>query len=196
MGQRLVIQIEQNGTPLANAYYHWSAYTETAARMTDAIIGYLNDVDPAYTPRQKAVWVLYKTGARFTPSDIEAMADANVVESDFSFAYDGIEANRNDGLIAVTPETMAESVSYEEGHVSIDISTNEIMFDVMCYDDIDSFKENYEDVDIDSLPVFDPPEYLEIDTGAWNTFYTDLLSVLHNGFAISSSKDTVYEFIQ
>ena len=30
MGQRLVIEIKEGDTVLANAYYHWSGYTETS----------------------------------------------------------------------------------------------------------------------------------------------------------------------
>lgn len=34
MGQSLNIEIWNNGEVLANAYYHWSAYTESAAKIT------------------------------------------------------------------------------------------------------------------------------------------------------------------
>ena len=38
MGQRLNIEITKAGTPLANSYYHWSAYTASAANLADDVI--------------------------------------------------------------------------------------------------------------------------------------------------------------
>ena len=38
MGQRLVVNIVQNDNILASGYYHWSAYTESAAEITAFIV--------------------------------------------------------------------------------------------------------------------------------------------------------------
>ena len=39
MGQRLNIEIMSGEKVLANAYYHWSAYTASAAELTKIILG-------------------------------------------------------------------------------------------------------------------------------------------------------------
>ena len=69
MGQRLVVQIEDCGKQLANAYYHWSAYTESALEITNDVIQTLNEIAINKTNIERAVHALYKTGARF--SDLE-----------------------------------------------------------------------------------------------------------------------------
>ena len=43
MGQRLNVEIWNNGEVLANAYYHWSAYTESAAHIVDKALNYIKN---------------------------------------------------------------------------------------------------------------------------------------------------------
>ena len=38
MGQRLVIEIKEGDTVLANAYYHWSGYTETSLNLLNEVM--------------------------------------------------------------------------------------------------------------------------------------------------------------
>ena len=38
MGQRLNIEIIENGKVLANAYYHWSGYTSSSLELTQEIL--------------------------------------------------------------------------------------------------------------------------------------------------------------
>lgn len=196
MGQRLVIQIEENGEALANAYYHWSAYTESAADMTNDVINYLDDADKSFTPHKKAVWALYKTGARFAPAEHELMANEGISEDEFSFAFDDVKADRTDGLISVSDKGMKESEDWAEGMATIDIVTGEIYFNVYCEESREDFKKYNEDIDIDYLPILDIPSYGEMQADEWDTFYSKLKRVIRNSYAAkSSSGKTIYAFI-
>ena len=44
MGQRLNIEIKKGEQLLANCYYHWSGYSETALELTKKIIDKFDDV--------------------------------------------------------------------------------------------------------------------------------------------------------
>ena len=164
MGQRLVIQIEKNGEPLANACYHWSAYTRTAAEMTEQVRGYLDEADKMWSNFKKAVWALYKTGARFNPAETTRINSDYWNKNNFEFVFDGKEADRNTGLLCVTEEGMQENVEWEEGRVDIDIETNEIYFNVMGVETVEDYLAWNDEPDAlkpDNMPVLDASEYLE-----------------------------------
>lgn len=194
MGQRLVISILNNGEMIANAYYHWSAYTGSAATLTNDIVEMVDEADSSFTPVQKAVWLLYKTGARFYPNEITWAKDENIDLKQFDFAFDGVEADRNDGLLSVSQRGMNESTSWSEGDVSIDIGNGEINFEVMHIDTVEDFIEDAYDVAINTLPVVDL-DY-DLDFGNWNVFYETLERTMKKSFcAISPDRNIVYQFI-
>ncbi|MBO7696295.1 MAG: hypothetical protein J6T10_26965 [Methanobrevibacter sp.] len=126
MGQRLNIEIHENGKCLANAYYHWSAYTDSALALTETIINYY--------PRRinldglsAAIELLRRTGADFTYNELinagmsQELAHALTTDS-----------NRNDGLIFFTEKEMEITRNWEEGRVTINIDTQTIDFDCWC----------------------------------------------------------------
>lgn len=134
MGQRLNIEIHENGKCLANAYYHWSAFTEDAIKLTQKIIDY-------FPSRQnKNGWtcayeLLYRTGARFAPDELMRIGiDENIAR------VLGMEANRDNGLIAISKEGIEETRFWEEGRVTIDIGREIVNFEVFL---------NYTDEDED-----------------------------------------------
>lgn len=70
MGQRLNIEIINNGQVLANAYYHWSAYTLSSLELVAKVLSAYNKIslDTSEAVRlaeyqEKAVWALQSTGA-------------------------------------------------------------------------------------------------------------------------------------
>ena len=197
MGQRLVIQIEEYGEPLANAYYHWSAYTECAADMTNDVLGYLNDANKDFTARQKAVWALYKTGARFAPDELAFMAAENIDKKEFEFAFDGVEADRNSGLLCVSYKGMVESEDWAECLVSVDVATGEIYFSVYSEESREDFEEYNKDIKVDELPTFDLlPFYGELRADEWDTFYANIKRLIRNNYAVKSSDGkTICSFI-
>lgn len=146
MGQRLNIEIHENGKCLANAYYHWSAFTEDAIKLTQKIIDY-------FPSRQnKNGWtcayeLLYHTGARFVPDELMRIGiDENIAR------MLGMGANRDNGLIAISEEGIEETRFWEEGRVTIDIGREIVDFEVFL-----NYTDEYEDENEIS------PEYVESD---------------------------------
>ena len=202
MGQRLVVQINKGETPLANAYYHWSAYTGSAAIMTNDILGYFDEVDESLTLKQQAAWLLYKTGARFNDMEIEQMKKDGIDANQFDFVFDGVEVNRNDGLLCVTEDGMDSNMSWEEGRVDIDIETREVYFGVMCIDTPEGYSEFYGDEEYyakpDDLPVLNIDAELEFTKKTWPIFYSRLMELIKEDefAAISADKTNVFLFIE
>ena len=126
MGQRLNIEIHENGKCLANAYYHWSAYTYTALELTRNILDYYPRAKSRYG-LSCAVELLRHTGAKI-PADELISQGVNV---ELATAL-GNGANRDDGLIAISEKGMKETRVWEEGRVIIDIGRGIVDFDVFC----------------------------------------------------------------
>ena len=200
MGQRLVIQIEQNGEPLANAYYHWGAYTTYAAQLTQEIREYLDEADKTWSNFKKAVWALYKTGARFNQEETKLINNDYWNRENFEFVFDGKEANRNEGLLCITEEGMADNIECEEARVDIDIETKEVYFDVICIETVEdylAYNNEKDDLHPEDMKVIDFAEHLEFTDAEWEEFYPKLLELRKAGqyCAISSDRTTVYELI-
>ena len=140
MGQRLNVEILNEGKPIANSYYHWSAYTPPAISITEEIIEGYNETSEI-SPLRIAVEILQRTGAG-VPQDERARID-----SDTTGRFKKIEfaeaKSRNDGLIAVTEEGMNETRAWEEGRVEIDIGNETVNFMVL-YEMSNSEYEEYE----------------------------------------------------
>lgn len=197
MGQRLVIQIEKNEEALANAYYHWSAYTESAIELTNEVLDFLEESEKN-SDIEKAVEALYKTGARFAPNELANMTKEGIDKSVFSFAIDDVPANRNDGLISVSKNGMNESLDWSEGTVYIDIDTGDIGFGVICSEPIEDWRrwriDSKEDIDIDKLQILEINDDFEFTPEAWNNFCNQIKS-LDGYYGISPDKKTVYDII-
>lgn len=200
MGQRLVIHIKDKGEEIANAYYHWSAYTGSAAELTNDILEYLNEADESFTNIQKAVWALYETGARFNAEEVYDMEVAGINYEQFSFVFDGIPANRNNGLLCVSEKGMDQNEYYEESRVEIDISDKEVYFGVICSElmsDYIKYCKEYNHTIETNLPVLDCDSYMEFDLNSWNKFYTQIKEILNKNKYTAKSPDGefIYELI-
>jgi len=141
MGQRLNIEIHNDGEPLANAYYHWSAYTTSAMYLSEIIIDEYNELVNIgrKIDHSMAIELLEATGAQVTPEELEHAQKAAPNRT-----YN-TGASRTDGLIAVSEKGMAETRFYEEGRVVIDISTGCVEFDVWITYEIGEYEEHYND---------------------------------------------------
>lgn len=202
MGQRLVIQITDNDVNLANAYYHWSAYTGSSAALTKEILDIFDHVNKDYTPVQKAVWYLVQTGARFAPDEITNMEKDEIDMEQFKFAFDDKTVNRNDGLLCVTEEGMDNNTSWEEGRVEIDITRKLVHFDVIGTETAEEYTEynkDWEDAPkVEDLPVFDVKDCFDFTFCEFYSFYDKLTELLQKCQYTGISKDrtTVFEFIE
>lgn len=145
MGQRLDIEISVSNKvddALANTYYHWSAYTSSALPMvSDIITVYKQMGQEAFrsNPCVAAIHLLESTGAGLTELE---MAKANGEFPGESFKP---AVNRNEGLLAFTPEGMNETRGWAEGSVVIDIVHETVNFNVFSYfKNEDELKECFE----------------------------------------------------
>lgn len=170
MGQRLVVNITSNGDILANAYYHWDAYTETAAEQTVSIVSHIESArklarqllffntnipleDPdRYKNLDKltAYLILESTGAGIEKDDEEEL---NKIVENYNYRKGN---NRNEGLIAITQKNIDESNYWAEGTVDIDISKNEVCFKVFAVFMKDELEENVKikKIDFDDIECF------------------------------------------
>ncbi len=154
MGQRLVVNIVKDDIVLANSYYHWSGYTDSALFITVNCIKrfaeteYEDDIE-------KAIDMLYATGA-----GMELAEENNKVFLEYKaknpfFSIPFVKGtDRNSGLIAISKENIEESQNWSEGDVFIDIGTKTVDFRVMYEVDKDSLVENEcynEDIEFDEL---------------------------------------------
>ena len=63
MGQRLNLEIVEGEKTLANAYYHWGGYTESALEIAQAAVESLKKSEPEDSALENAVAALLDTGA-------------------------------------------------------------------------------------------------------------------------------------
>jgi len=140
MGQRLNIEIISNGKCLANAYYHWSAYSDSAIDLAIKIVRkyeYIKEYKRVNTENEKllfAIRLLEVTGAGLFPSEIERAKDIIKTNDNYNIKFKPC-INRNEGIIEFTEKGIEENRSWEEGRISIDIDNKTINYKV--YDIID-----------------------------------------------------------
>ena len=146
MGQRLNISMESGGEVVANAYYHWSAYTRSAAYLVQGICEEWDGLrDESLSDLEFACRLLHDTGAGFDPKEIERIRSRkdNRVNA-FPLWH---STGRNDGLIAVTHDGIEETERWEEGRVTIFLDTGQIDFGVACWISADDYQEEWGDLD-------------------------------------------------
>lgn len=127
MGQRLTVDILENGKRVALIYYHWSAYFDSTIYELEAL---KNDVVAAKSSDNDILLAiidgLEKRGGGLS---IETRTRAVAKEKwpDRTFKTD---INRNDGLLDLDEQDMNDTFQYTEGTASIDIVTEEVITEV------------------------------------------------------------------
>lgn len=159
MGQRLNIEILSKGERLANAYYHWSAYTTSASVLTMDIINNFEEImNMNCSDTAKAILLLQTTGAGLENcGDNEELQYAKAIleDSEETFKLFKTQTDRNEGLICINPEEMDKTERWEEGRVTIYIDTKTIDFDVIWVSDKEGWKdEEHTDEDYEKLIEF------------------------------------------
>lgn len=145
MGQRLNIEIVNSDGVLANAYYHWSAYTGSAIELTLMAIGKFWEVESLDKDLLKAIKMLEATGAGITDQELISIKADRRLSS--GITYSSICNNRNLGLIAVTERGIEDTRRWEEGRVTIDIESRTVDFGVLWEYSEEEYNENMEDDD-------------------------------------------------
>lgn len=156
MGQRLNIEINNNGQVLANAYYHWSAYTLTSLELVAKVLSAYNKISLDTSEavglaeyQEKAVWALQSTGAGL-PDDEREVA----VSKGFTNLADC--HGRNNGLIAITHKGIQETRFWEEERATIYLDEERVDFDVWFKQrrwEYDEDCEDYGNPKFEALPV-------------------------------------------
>lgn len=138
MGQRLALEVDFENETLANAYFHWSAYTRSALDLLLKIAKYA-EAHKDINPRQLAVMALMETGALPNESDREEVA--RILDQDIEDV--NVAVSRNDGLLGVSQDSINDTKRYAEG-----IATLIINDDGTFCGDMDMFGtyENFEEV--------------------------------------------------
>lgn len=164
MGQRLNIEIMKGNKVLANAYYHWSAYTSSALELCKNIIGEIRIapiIHPASLLRTPeittvtmpgtvssadrdvlhAVRLLESTGAGINESERDRILDKGLCPG---IAFRGA-IDRNLGLISITEEGMEETRCWQEGQATIDLDRGRVCFGVFFeWSTLEDYIEEYE----------------------------------------------------
>lgn len=148
MGQRLVINVIKNHTPIFNIYYHWSAYTVSALYEADKLLNYLLRPENYNDLVLSAIKYCESNGGGIT--GFKDFEEAKRLYPDHNFKEDDI--SRNYGLIAITADGMNNNMSWAEGTIDIDFDNDLINNNVFFgYDDIDQINEEYDYKDDEKL---------------------------------------------
>lgn len=172
----------QDSIVLANCYYHWRAYTTSAAHTTIGIMKKLKQPAQPAQPNAttavqqlcRAIHALMDTGATFDPE--EKQAALTILHMFYDTAYpdepdvahdinnlmvtlnnDTKDVNRVDGMIAVTNDAIVENANWSEGDVSIDVDDNTCNFGVIWHLEPNEYDpDDYDEEDLKNptkLPI-------------------------------------------
>lgn len=176
---------------LANCYYHWSAYTTSAAYTTIGIMEKLeqpgqparSNITTAVQQLCRAVHALMDTGATFDHE--EKQATLTILHMLYDTAYpdepdvahdinnlmvtlnnDTRDVDRVDGMIAVTNDAIVDNASWSEGDVSISVDDNTCNFGVIWHLEPNEYDpDDYDEGDLKNptkLPI-DLDDDLDLD---------------------------------
>ena len=192
MGQRLNIEIIENGKCLANAYYHWSAYTDSSFELAREVIEAIPTINEK-NPVLKAIKLLEVTGARLIESDLEYAKEIGIV-SDFI-----IVTNRNDGLIGITEKSIDETIKWQEHALYIYLDEERMNFQVIYNQKVwewEKDQKEYEDnpKKREDLPVLDI-DFTDVKFDKINDFGSFLKKHHEDEFLTSMNQWTVTQMI-
>lgn len=135
MGERLNIEIVKNKKLLANCYYHWSGFSNSAVNLTICIINNYDYVKKYKVGKVKnkdlllAIRLLEETGAGTNESEKDnTIKRLGLIDENIQLKKcDG----RNEGIIETSKEGMEETRGWEEERVTIDIENKTIEFNAI-----------------------------------------------------------------
>ena len=170
MGQRLNLEIRYGKEVLANAYYHWSAYTNSTLELANTIVEEIINKNIKFNRLlwneriMEAVKVLELTGAGINKEEkeeIKSMRFLNVEE--FKNCVD-----RNEGLISVSKKGISNNQYWAEHTCIIDVKDMSLdisdMFYIQTKEEFKEEKENYnEEYCFDDMTIIDYPTLKDID---------------------------------
>lgn len=194
MGQRLNIEIIKNSKTLANAYYHWSAYSKESAEMARKIVYAIPNIKEG-NDLLYAIRLLEYTGAAFNDDELTyAKTISSLKDSAFNEC-----AGRNNGLISISENGINKTRMWQEGAVYIYLDEDRIGYKVYWVKDRwdwerDEKEEHDNPVEFKDLEVvdvnFDDIKFSNIDS-----FVDFVNSHLENDFVTTQESFKVYSMI-
>lgn len=176
MGQRLNIEIWNNGKCLTNAYYHWSAYTSKAIMIVSDIMHIVENLSEDISIYD-AIKILESTGAGVTKCEEKYIEENRIAHEEFAECK-----GRDYGLIAISPSGIQETRDWEEGRVSIYIDEKRINFNVLYsipqYKWDSEYAEDYK-TKFSDLPVVDFA-FDDIKFKNWIDFSKEIKNLIEN----------------
>jgi hypothetical protein len=155
MGQRLNIEIIDNNGVLANAYYHWSAYTTCSIKLVKKIVANSNIMNDFTNNKIIAIKLLEATGATLSTKEWEwVISNPNL--NTVRYLKDD---DRNSGLIGVTPNEIESNEKYAEHTITINIDSKTVdirdMFSIyFTMKDYMEQEDEYREDDIHMCNIF------------------------------------------
>ena len=157
MGQRLNLEIIKKNKVVANAYYHWSAYTGSAYEITAMAYNFIKyNKDSIKDSKLLAIRALEATGAGI-PDWQEGESELKRIRNirKYSTTEFAQFKDRNEGIISCFPDSIKETEDWAEGTATIDLDTESIRFDVFFFhDSIEEIKDSYDDFEEEEVAVF------------------------------------------
>ena len=164
MGQRLNLEIVCDGEVLANAYYHWSAYSLPAAELAKlAIEKYYELKGTVVNNIELATKMLMHTGAGVNDSEAEAISNCRLRK--LMNLHINHCVDRNHGLLSVTEDGINSTITFAEEFIHLDLYSETMTFAVCNYFDREAWPDGGEmadfddfrrvDIDLDELPFDD-----------------------------------------
>lgn len=189
MGQRLVIEIKEGDTVLANAYYHWSGYTETSLNLLNEVMnkGILNNIPIKFSKRDEqlyAIKLLETTGAKILEEDFK-IATLKFPMNEFETSK-----NKTDGLIAFSEKNINKNMDSAEAIISIDLKSRTIdIGGIYNYEDLDELQEmaNEDEEDL-NIAIIDF-NITEISFEDFKNRFEDIKKLIENHEYIKSKED-------
>lgn len=167
MGQRLVITCEYKDETIAAIYYHWSAYSMSAIYEVIQLRDYLEQcysydefLNKTIPTKDLQLALLRAVESRGGGLD-GTTREANYFKTNFSNETHEEKADRNEGLIAFSPEGIVEIQGYAEGDITIRLD------ELTVYDYVYWTWENisaYSDYLIQELEADDNDVYIPKET--------------------------------
>lgn len=193
MGQRLNIEIWNNGQVLANAYYHWSGYTSSSIALTRKVIDNIDNTN-CDDDRLKAVWLLQNTGAGLNEDERKS-----ILAKDFTNLTPCY--SRNEGLIAITDNSIQETRSWEEARVTIYLDERRVDFNVGYREKKWDYDKECDELDkptFDALPIveWNLKDIKFADFYLFEQLLTEMIENEQYDFRLKTEPWTVFSMIE
>lgn len=167
MGQRLNLEIKNNGHRIANCYYHWGAYTSYAMELAMDFISTFDALcesnpTPLNTKAGSEEALIINSIFTYCKLDEAGLSKKSLEMMQKKYPdYNWKRAvDRNSGLIGIEESEMNDTEMFAEGTVIIDVGSRTVEFGCDFLTELEEFVEDdYYDEELIDLPVLKIDKY-------------------------------------